>query len=151
VQQQPITPTLRVYLTDFIDTDYELRVINSLTRCGNIVSNMKVFIWYDEELDKVNPTKFIGQWEKSKHTNFKTIIRPHLTDDFSEFIWYDILPHKIYTTVKPRHSRFTYVYSNGGEGILQGLKEFNSIYNFVSMDKPIRTQKRNDYESSTNR
>ena len=48
------------------------------------------------------------------------------------------------------YTRFTYQYVDE-QGMIRGLKEFQKTYDFVTNDKPVRKQKRNDGEDSNNR
>ena len=51
-----------------------------------------------------------------------------------------------------QYSRFSWMYSSGVDGVLKGLDNFKSTYDFVSKEKPPkRKQKRNDYEDSDSR
>ena len=149
-----IHPTLRVYLTDFVGTDKEDEVIEKITKYGNEVNNMVLFFWFDQEKDKVDMARFVKKWDRIPHNNFKTIIRPQFFDLFSDFIWYDILPKEYVIKLgkDPVYTRFSWRYANGIDGVLQGLDNFKSVWDFTVSDKPPkRKQKRNDYEDSYSR
>ena len=145
-----INSTLRVYMPDFIYTEQEDDVISKLTEVGNIANNLKVYLWY-EESNKINPKDFIQKWDRLPHNNFRTIIRPTFFDLQRDFIWYDIIPRKIYDTKSIQYSRFSWIYGGGPDGVLAGLDEFRRTYEFVPADKekPVKKkQKRNDGEDS---
>ena len=145
-----INSTLRVYMPDFIYTEQEDDVISKLTEVGNISNNLKVYLWY-EESNKINPKDFIQKWDRLPHNNFRTIIRPTFFDLQRDFIWYDIIPRKIYDTKSIQYSRFSWIYGGGPDGVLAGLDEFRRTYEFVTADKekPVKKkQKRNDGEDS---
>ena len=145
-----INSTLRVYMPDFIYTEQEDDVISKLTEVGNIANNLKVYLWY-EESNKINPKDFIQKWDRLPHNNFRTIIRPTFFDLQRDFIWYDIIPRKIYDTKSIQYSRFSWIYGGGPDGVLAGLDEFRKTYEFVTADKekPVKKkQKRNDGEDS---
>jgi hypothetical protein len=145
-----INSTLRVYMPDFIYTEQEDDVISKLTEVGNIANNLKVYLWY-EESNKINPKDFIQKWDRLPHNNFRTIIRPTFFDLQRDFIWYDIIPRKIYDTKSIQYSRFSWIYGGGPDGVLAGLDEFRRTYEFVTADKekPVKKkQKRNDGEDS---
>ena len=145
-----INSTLRVYMPDFIYTEQEDDVINKLTEVGNIANNLKVYLWY-EESNKINPKDFIQKWDRLPHNNFRTIIRPTFFDLQRDFIWYDIIPRRIYDTKSIQYSRFSWIYGGGPDGVLAGLDEFRRTYEFVTADKekPVKKkQKRNDGEDS---
>ena len=93
-----ISPTLRVYLTDFVGTDKEDEVIDRISTYGNDIPNMKLYLWFDQKLDKVDISKFVKKWDRIPHHNFKTIIRPEYFDLFRDFIWYDIIPKAFAST-----------------------------------------------------
>ena len=145
-----INSTLRVYMPDFIYTEQEDDVISKLTEVGNIANNLKVYLWY-EESNKINPKDFIQKWDRLPHNNFRTLIRPTFFDLQRDFIWYDIIPRKIYDTKSIQYSRFSWIYGGGPDGVLAGLDEFRRTYEFVTADKekPVKKkQKRNDGEDS---
>ena len=145
-----INSTLRVYMPDFIYTEQEDDVISKLTEVGNIANNLKVYLWY-EESNKINPKDFIQKWDRLPHNNFRTIIRPTFFDLQRDFIWYDIIPRRIYDTKSIQYSRFSWIYGGGPDGVLAGLDEFRRTYEFVTADKekPVKKkQKRNDGEDS---
>ena len=144
-----ITPTLRVYLPDFVGTEQEDEVIEKITSYGNAVPNTKLYFWFDGKKDSVDVQKFIKKWDRLPHNNFKTITRPEFFDRPLDFIWYDIMPRGNRSC---QYSRFSWMYSSGVDGVLKGLDNFKSTYDFVSKEKPPkRKQKRNDYEDSDSR
>src|SRR5210317_239439 len=148
-----ITPTLRVYMPDFIYTDREDGVIEKLTEYGNYAPNLKLYLWYNQT-DKVNPKDFISKWDRVPHNNFKTIIRPQFFDAQRDFIFFDIIPKRIYNSNHIQYSRYSWVYDGGAEQILNGLEEFKKTFEFITSDKDKpkkRQQKRNDYEDSNHR
>ena len=141
-----INPTLRVYLTDFIDTDKEDEVIDKITEYGNEVNNMKLYFWFDQTRDKVDVAGFVKKWDRIPHNNFKTIVRPHYFDLFRDFIWYDVIPKQIAIANHAHYTRFAFRYTNGVDGILEGLENFKATWDFTISEKPPkRKQKRNDY------
>ena len=141
-----INPTLRVYLTDFIDTDKEDEVIDKITEYGNEVNNMKLYFWFDQTRDKVDVAGFVKKWDRIPHNNFKTIVRPHYFDMFRDFIWYDVIPKQIAIANSAQYTRFAFRYTNGVDGVLEGLENFKATWDFTVSEKPPkRKQKRNDY------
>ena len=144
-----INPTLRVYLPDFVGTEQEDEVIERITEYGNAVPNTKLYFWFDAKKDKVDIQKFVKKWDRIPHNNFKTIIRTEHFDKPLDLIWYDIIPRKY---PSGQYSRFSWVYSSGVDGVLKGLDNFKSTWDFVIAEKPPkRKQKRNDYEDSDSR
>ena len=89
-------------------------------------------------------------WEKTGEFRSKTIIVPEFFDRPLDFIWYDIIPREVHNSHHIQYSRFSYIYSNPSS-ILDGLEEFRKMYEFTVREKPIRKQKRNDYEDSSHR
>ena len=147
-----ITPTLRVYLTDFVGTDKEDEVIDKISEYGNEINNMTLFFWFDQKRDKVDMGSFVKKWDRIPHHNFKTIIRPEFFDLFRDFIWYDIIPKQLAEASQANYTRFAYRYTNGVDGVLEGLDNFKSTWDFTISEKPPkRKQKRNDYEDSNRR
>ena len=112
-----ITPTLRVYLPDFVGTEQEDEVIEKITSYGNAVPNTKLYFWFDGKKDSVDVQKFIKKWDRLPHNNFKTIIRTEFFDRPLDFIWYDIMPRGNRSC---QYSRFSWMYSSGVDGVLKG-------------------------------
>ena len=150
-----ITPVLRLKLSDFLGTEYEQEVLNKLQEINNLdfFTAFPVYLWYDRDNDRVDLSRlkdFIVEWESKGDFKSKTIIVPEFFDRFRDFIWYDIIPKEVYDNHHIQYSRFSYIYSNPS-CILDGLEEFRKMYEFTIREKPIRKQKRNDYEDSNHR
>ena len=150
-----ITPVLRLKLSDFLGTEYEQEVLNKLQEINNLdfFTAFPVYLWYDRDNDRVDLSRlkdFIVEWESKGDFKSKTIIVPEFFDRFRDFIWYDIIPKEVYDKHHRQYSRFSYIYSNPS-CILDGLEEFRKMYEFTIREKPIRKQKRNDYEDSNHR
>jgi hypothetical protein len=80
------------------------------------------------------------KWEKK--LSFKTVVTQGSTIKPNEFIWFDIIPTGLpYSNNK----RFQFTYSNTNS-ILNGLQQFYEVAKFTTSEKPIKKQKRNDYE-----
>ena len=146
-----ITPTLRVYLPDFVGTEQEDEVIEKITSYGNAVPNTKLYFWFDGKKDSVDVQKFIKKWDRLPHNNFKTIIRTEFFDKPLDFIWYDIIPREVSDSNYIQYSRFQWRYSEPKTGILDGLDEYIKTFKFTIADRLPRKQKRNDDENSNHR
>jgi len=100
-------------------------------------------------------------WKSSGEYGTKLSLHPEPFDDQNHFIWYDIRPYGVEKTLKEKltipfvqYYRFAYNYSDPKTGILEGLKDFEEKYRFVTRDNSSvvkRKQKRNDYEDSNRR
>ena len=150
-----ITPILRLKLSDFLSTEYEADVLNKLHEINNLdyFTAFPVYLWYDRDNDKVDLSRlkdFIVKWEETGEFRSKTIIVPEFFDRPRDFIWYDIIPIEIYDNNHIQYSRFSYIYPHPSS-ILDGLEEFRKMYEFTVREKPVRKQKRNDYEDSNHR
>jgi len=153
-----INPNIRLYLPDVINGGYTEEIIEMLTDISNDVRSARLYFWYHEPDLKPNEVKkFVDNWESLNHKNWKTIIRPYYFDTQNDFIWYDVISHKMLNSLTPNasgiknmYTRFSWRYSEPND-IVKGLKEFKVIYEFVSNDKPIKKQKRNDGEDSNHR
>ena len=148
-----IVPVLRLKLSDFLGTDYEKEVLDKLQEINNLdfFTAFPVYLWYDRDNDRVDLSRlkdFIVEWESRGDFKSKTIIVPEFFDRFRDFIWYDIIPKNCPST---QYSRFSYRYVDPKTGILDGLDDFIEMYKFTIREKPIRKQKRNDYEDSNHR
>jgi hypothetical protein len=125
--------TLRLNLSDFLNKSHENEVIEKLED------------FYSDSI-KYYLKRFLVDYESRLH--FKTTIKVGKELKKNDFIWYDIISKK--DAVMMDRIRFQYIYSSE-EHILNGLDEFKSCATFCLSDKPQKTQKRNDYESSYSR
>ena len=134
------TMRVRIKLSDFIDTEYEDDVMNSISKVhSDLQSLILLHLWYNEG-DDVKLKDFLMRWEDKLH--FKTIVKEGTNVTSDEFIFFDILPIEEKQEV---WSRFTYQYGDKAN-IVNGLKELYDCVKFITSDKPNKRQKRNDYE-----
>ncbi len=151
-----IVPVLRLKLSDFLGTDYEKEVLNRLREINNLdfMPPFEIYLWYDRDNDKVELSRlkdFIVDWESKGDFKSKTIIVPEFFDRPVDFIWYDVIPRKMYDEHYIQYSRFSWVYSDPKTGILEGLDEYIKTFKFTIADRLPRKQKRNDDENSNHR
>ena len=143
--------TLRVKLSDFINSPLESKVIDKIND-ANVHHNFKLQLWYDEGEVKAKDLKsFMEKYESLLH--YKTTIRPNRDADFAQYTWYNIVH---ISDKNPYYNcRFQYEHESGWKlgGILNGLEQFKDCLKFVTSPKPPkhdhppkRKQKRNDYE-----
>ena len=131
---------VRLKLSDFIDTEYEDDVMESINKVySELQSLILLHLWYDEG-DNIKLKNFLMKWEDKLH--FKTIVKEGTDISSDEFIFFDILPIE---KEQANWSRFTYQYKNK-KSIVNGLKELYDCVKFITSDKPTKRQKRNDYE-----
>ena len=134
------TMRVRLKLSDFIDTEYEDGVMESISKVhSELQSLILLHLWYDEG-DNIKLKNFLMKWEDKLH--FKTIVKEGTAISSDEFVFFDILPTK---KKQSEWSRFTYHYENK-KNIVNGLKELYNCVKFITSDKPNKRQKRNDYE-----
>jgi hypothetical protein len=151
-----IVPVLRLKLSDFLGTDYETEVLDKLREINNLdfMPPFEIYLWYDRDNDKVELSRlkdFIVDWESKGDFKSKTIIVPEFFDRPVDFIWYDVIPRKMYDEHYIQYSRFSWVYSDPKTGILEGLDEYIKTFKFTIADRLPRKQKRNDDENSNHR
>ena len=132
--------SLRLKLVDFLE--HEEILIPMIGDIAKTTQPFPIYFWYQDSADINSPTfqKFLTDWENKSGARYKTIIK--ILDDCREFAWFDICP----TDIK-LESRFQYKYTSTS-GIILGLKTFKDCYDFITKDKTVKKQKRNDYESS---
>jgi len=134
--------SLRLKLSDFINTDIEQEVMENI----NVVHTelhitVLLYLWFEEdEISSKDLKKFLMKWEDK--LSFKTVVKRGHDISFSEFVWFDIVPVNI--PHSPRN-RFRYQYVDCNK-VLDGLQEFYNVTKFTTSDKPEKRQKRNDYE-----
>ena len=135
--------SLRLKLSDFINTNIEENVMN---RINQIHSELHVivslYLWFEEdEITSKDLKDFLMRWEDK--LTFKTVVKQGHQLQFNEYIFFDIIP--INVSDSDISKRFTYKYKDVNM-ILNGLKEFYNVTKFTTSEKPIKRQKRNDYE-----
>jgi hypothetical protein len=135
--------SLRLKLDDFLE--HESILIPMIGEISKGVQPFPIYFWYQDSIDINSPSfqSFLKEWGEKSSARYKTIIK--ILDDSKEFVWFDICPKDI-----KLDSRFQYTYATSG-GILLGLKTFKDCYDFVTKDKTVKKQKRNDYESGDSR
>ena len=100
-----------------------------------------LYLWFDE--DEINSTdlkKFLMRWETK--LSFRTVVKQGSYIKPNDFIWFDIVPSETPHTSNKRFE-FTYITK---EHILYGLEDFYNVAKFTTSEKPVKRQKRNDYE-----
>ena len=134
--------SLRLKLSDFINTDIEQEVIKKINNIHKeLHTTILLYLWFEDgEINSKDLKEFLMKWEDK--LSFKTIVKQGFYINTSEFIWFDIIP--INTPSSP-YKRFQYQYSDSNK-ILDGLQEFYNVAKFTTSDKPAKKQKRNDYE-----
>ena len=135
--------SLRLKLSDFINTNIEENVMN---RINQIHSELHVivslYLWFEEdEITSKDLKDFLMRWEDK--LTFKTVVKQGHKLQVNDYIFFDIIPTNIPDSDISK--RFTYKYKDVNM-ILNGLKEFYNVTKFTTSEKPIKRQKRNDYE-----
>jgi len=134
--------SLRLKLSDFINTEMESLVMERISKTHND-SRVAVllYLWFNkDEISNADLKNFLMRWEDK--LSFRTIIKQGHKLKANDFIWFDLVPKGIPSS---SYKRFQYTYVNT-ENILTGLQEFYKVTKFITSDKPIKKQKRNDYE-----
>ena len=135
--------SLRLKLSDFINSDIEEAVMNKV---NNIHSELHVivslYLWFEEdEITSKDLKDFLMRWEDK--LSFKTVVKQGHKLQINDYIFFDIIPMQV--SDSDISKRFTYKYKDVNM-ILNGLKEFYNVTKFTTSEKPIKRQKRNDYE-----
>ena len=101
-----------------------------------------LYLWFEEgELSNKDLKEFLMRWEDK--LSFKTVVKQGHQLQINDYIFFDIIPTNIPDSDISK--RFTYKYKDVNM-ILNGLKEFYNVTKFTTSDKPMKRQKRNDYE-----
>jgi hypothetical protein len=134
--------SLRLKLSDFINSDVEKVVMNKVNHAHNDLNvTVLLYLWFEEnEINSTDLKKFLMSWEDK--LSFRTIVKQGSKLSTDQFIWFDIIPTN---TLSNLRNRFQYCYTEPNK-ILDGLDEFYNITKFTISDKPTKRQKRNDYE-----
>ena len=134
--------SLRLKLSDFINADIEQEVMNKINDAHIKLSvTVLLYLWFEEgELSNKDLKNFLMRWEDK--LTFKTVVKQGHKLMLNDYIFFDIIPVGTPDTVS---KRFSYGYINTDK-ILDGLQEFYNVVKFTTSDKPVKKQKRNDYE-----
>ena len=134
--------SLRLKLSDFINTELESKIMDKIYNIHNeLLIAVMLYLWFDE--DEINSTdlkKFLMRWETK--LSFRTVVKQGSYIKPNDFIWFDIVPSETPHTSNKRFE-FTYITK---EHILYGLEDFYNVAKFTTSEKPVKRQKRNDYE-----
>ena len=134
--------SLRLKLTDFINTEIESKVMEKINDIHNELHIAVLLnLWFEDgEIKNKDLKEFLMRWEDK--LSFKTIVKQGSNIKTNDFIWFDIIPSGLHYT---SNKRFQFTYTNTNS-ILNGLEEFYNVAKFTTSEKPIKKQKRNDYE-----
>ena len=134
--------SLRLKLSDFINTDIEEKVMNKVNHAHNEFSiTVLLYLWFEDgEVSNKDLKDFLMRWEDK--LSFKTIVKQGSNIKTNDFIWFDIIPSGLHYT---SNKRFQFTYTNTNS-ILNGLQQFYKVAKFTTSEKPIKKQKRNDDE-----
>ena len=134
--------SLRVKLSDFINTDIEQEVMNKINDAHTEFRiTLLLYLWFEEgELSNKDLKDFLMRWEDK--LTFKTVVKQGHKLMINDYIFFDIIPVGTPDNIS---KRFSYNYINTDK-ILDGLQEFYNVLKFTTSDKPTKRQKRNDYE-----
>ena len=135
--------SLRLKLSDYINTDIEEKVMNIVNHAHTELNvTVLLYLWFEEgELSNKDLKEFLMRWEDK--LSFKTVVKQGHQLQINDYIFFDIIP--INVSDSDISKRFTYKYKDVNM-ILNGLKEFYNVTKFTTSEKPIKRQKRNDYE-----
>ena len=135
--------SLRLKLSDFINTDIEEKVMNIINHAHTELSvTVLLYLWFEEgEVTNKDLKEFLMRWEDK--LTFKTVVKQGHKLRYNDYIFFDIIPTNVPDSDISK--RFTYKYKDVNM-ILDGLKEFYNVTKFTTSDKPMKRQKRNDYE-----
>jgi hypothetical protein len=134
--------SLRLKLSDFINTDIEEEVMNKVNHAHTELNvTVILYLWFEEgDVSNKELKDFLMRWENK--LSFKTIVKQGHQLHINEYIYFDIIPD---TVLKSNISkRFSYGYMTSDK-ILDGLRQFYNVTKFTTTDKPYKKQKRNDY------
>ena len=135
--------SLRLKLSDFINTDIEETVMDKINHIHRELHvTVLLYLWFEEdEITGTDLKEFLMRWEDK--LTFKTIVKQTHKLHTKDFIFFDIIPMQV--SDSDISKRFSYRYMNSNK-LLDGLQEFYNVTKFTTSEKPIKRQKRNDYE-----
>ena len=117
-----------------------MNIINQIHSELHVI--VSLYLWFEEdEITSKDLKDFLMRWEDK--LTFKTVVKQGHQLQINDYIFFDIIPTNIPDSDISK--RFTYKYKDVNM-ILNGLKEFYNVTKFTTSEKPIKRQKRNDYE-----
>ena len=134
--------SLRLKLSDFINTEIESKIMEKIDDIHNELHIAVLLnLWFDDgEITNKDLKEFLMRWEDK--LSFKTIVKQGSNIGTNDFIWFDITPPGL-PYYSNKRFQFTYNYK---QNILNGLQNFYEVAKFTTSEKPLKKQKRNDYE-----
>ena len=134
--------TVRLKLSDFINTELENTIMDMINQAHiELNASVILYLWFDEgEINNKDLKEFLMRWEDK--LSFKTVVKQSSEIKPNDFIWFDMVPSG--APYNP-NKRFQFSYTNK-EHIAYGLQDFYNVAKFTTSEKPVKKQKRNDYE-----
>ena len=124
--------TLRIKLSDFIETPLEEMVIDSIN-AANVHHTFKLQLWYGEgEITAKNLKKFLEKYESLLH--YKTTIRVGSEANRAEFTWYNIIHKEDFNQEYPYRFQYKHEYEDKEFGVIRGLEQFKQTLKLVFVD-----------------
>ncbi len=86
--------SLRLKLSDFINSDVEKVVMNKVNHAHNDLNvTVLLYLWFEEnEINSTDLKKFLMSWEDK--LSFRTIVKQGSKLSTDQFIWFDIIDKK---------------------------------------------------------
>ena len=124
--------SLRLKLSDFINTDIEEEVMNKVNHAHTELSvTVLLYLWFEEgEVTNKELKDFLMRWEEK--LSFKTVVKQGHQLHINEYIFFDIIPNNIIKNDITK--RFSYGYNTSAK-ILDGIREFYNVTKFTTTDK----------------
>ena len=142
--------TLRLKLSDIFNSPLEELVIEKING-ANVHHSFKLQLWYNEDdLTPKDLKLFLEKYESL--LKYKTTIKPNNEPNRAEFTLYNIIHEDDFKLSYPYRFQYNHSCEDRVLGSLLGLEQFKKTLNFVTSEKPpkqerpVRKQKRNDYE-----
>ena len=142
--------TLRLKLSDIFNSPLEEFVIEKING-ANVHHSFKLQLWYNEDdLTTKDLKSFLEKYESL--LKYKTTIKPNNEPNRAEFTWYNITHEDDFEHTYPYRFQYKHDCEDKVFGILKGLEQFKKTLEFITSEKPpkqerpVRKQKRNDYE-----
>ena len=134
--------SLRLKLSDFINTEIESKIMEKINHTHNELRvAVLLYLWFeDDEITNEALKDFLMRWEDK--LSFKTVVTQGSEIKPNDFIWFDVIPSG-YPFSSRKRFQFSYI---NKENILNGLSDFYNVAKFTTSEKPMKKQKRNDYE-----
>lgn len=134
--------SVRLKLSDFINTDLENKVMNLIIKYHNeIPVPVRLKLWHDEgDIEPIVVARFLDKWQNK--LEYRTSIRSDSKQGLDDFTWFNIISYEDYS---PNYKCQFWIKYHTPYSLIDLINKFGEMALFYTQP-PQRPQKRNDNE-----